>query len=58
MNEDTKLKLIVAGAGIAVAATAAGITHQIRKHRTCKPLPGTTKVEKIYVIKEKTNHKK
>jgi hypothetical protein len=50
MNEDTKIKLIVAAAGVAVAATAAGITHQIRKHRTCKPLPGTTKIEKLYII--------
>jgi hypothetical protein len=51
MNEDTKIKLIVAAAGVTLAATAAGITHQIRKRRPCKPLPGTTKVEKLYVTK-------
>ena len=54
MTEDTKLKLVVAGAGIAVAAAAAGITAQVCKRRLKKPLPGTTKIEKIYVIKEKT----
>ena len=57
MTEDTKLKLIVAGAGIAVAATATGIAYQVRKRRLKKPLPGTTKIEKIYVIKEKTSTK-
>lgn len=51
MTEDTKLKLVVATAGLAVAATAAGIAHQLNKRRLKKPLPGTTKIEKIYVIK-------
>lgn len=57
MTEDTKLKLIVAGAGIAVAATAVGIAHQLQKRRAVKPLPGTTRVERIYVIKENTTKK-
>ena len=57
MNEDTKLKLVVATAGLAVAATAAGIAHQLNKRRLKKPLPGTCKIEKIYVIKEKTSKK-
>jgi hypothetical protein len=57
MNEDTKLKLVVATAGLAVAATAAGIAHQLNKRRLKKPLPGTTKIEKIYVIKDKTSKK-
>lgn len=51
MTEDTKLKLVVATAGLAVAATAAGIAHQLNKRRLKKPLPGTTKIEKLYVIK-------
>lgn len=54
MNEDTKLKLIVAAAGLTVAATAAGITAHVRKRRLKKPLPGTTKIERIYVLKDKT----
>lgn len=54
MNEDTKLKLVVAAGGLAVAATAAGIAHRLNKRRLKKPLKGTTKIEKIYVIKEKT----
>lgn len=52
MNEDIKLKLVVASAGLVVAATAAGIAHQLNKRRLKKPLPGTTKIEKIYIIKE------
>lgn len=55
MTTDTKLKLIVASAGVALAATAATVTHQVTKRRLKKPLPGTTKIEKIYVI---TNVKK
>ena len=51
MNTDTKLKLAVAAAGLAVAATATGITHQLRKRRLRKPLPGTTKIERIVIIK-------
>lgn len=54
MNEDAKLKLIVAGAAIAVAATATVVTRQVQKRRLKKPLPGTTKIEKLYIIKEKT----
>lgn len=50
MNEDTKLKLIVAAGGVALAAGAAVITHQVSKRRLKKPLPGTTKIAKIYVI--------
>lgn len=51
MTEDTKLKLVVAAAGIAVAATATGIARQVNKRRLKKPLPGTSKIERIYVIK-------
>lgn len=57
MNEDTKLKLIVAGAAIAVAATATVVTRQVQKRRLKKPLPGTTKIERIYITKEKTSKK-
>ena len=38
-------------AGLAVAATATVVTRQIQKRRLKKPLPGTTKIEKLYVIK-------
>jgi len=55
MNEDTKLKLIVAAGGVALAAGAAVLTNQVNKRRLKKPLPGTIKIEKIYVI---TNVKK
>lgn len=51
INIDLKTSLIVAGAGIVTAAVATGITHVVRKHRALKPLPGTIKVEKLYVIK-------
>ena len=57
MNEDAKLKLIVAGAAIAVAATATVVTRQVQKRRLKKPLPGTTKIERIYITKEKTSKK-
>lgn len=50
MDNDTKLKLIVAAGGVALAAGAVTITHQVNKRRLKKPLPGTTKIEKIYVI--------
>lgn len=52
MTEETKLKLVVAAAGLAVAATITGLAHQVNKRRLKKPLPGTTKIEKIYVIQE------
>ena len=58
MNDDTKLKLIVAAGGVALAATAAAIAHKVNKHRLKKPLPGTTKIEKIYVITKVKNPKK
>lgn len=54
MNADTKTKLFVAsGAVLAASALIAGeaIRRTVKKHRTCKPLPGTTKVERIVVIK-------
>ena len=51
MEFDTQAKLIVAAAGVAVTAAAVGITHHIRKHRTCKPLPGTTKVVRLTNVK-------
>ncbi len=57
MNEDTKLKLVVAAAGLAVAATATGIAYQVNKRRLKKPLPGTTQIYKMYVVKEKTPKK-
>lgn len=50
MLEDTRLKLIVAAGGVALAAGAAVLTNQVNKRRLKKPLPGTTKIEKIYVI--------
>lgn len=52
MTEDTKLKLVVAAGGVALAAASATIAHQVNKRRLKKPLPGTTKIEKIYVITE------
>lgn len=58
MLEDTKLKLIVAAGGVALAAGAAALTHQVNKRRLKKPLPGTTKIEKIYVITKVKNPKK
>lgn len=55
MNTETQTKLIVAGAAVFVTFGATvlvgNIRHTIRKHRTPKPLPGTTKVEKLYIIK-------
>jgi len=50
MNMDTKAKLIVAGAALATASAIA-TANAVRKHRLKKPLPGTTKIEKIYIIK-------
>lgn len=57
MTEDTKLKLVVAAAGLAFAATAAGLTARSYKRRLKKPLPGTTKIEKIIIVKENTPKK-
>lgn len=54
MNTETQTKFIVAIGAAALAAGAIGVTatrSYIRKHRTCKPLPGTTKVERIVIIK-------
>lgn len=55
MTEQHKAELIVAGAAIFVTIGATvlvgNIRHAIRKRRKCEPLPGTTKVEKIYIIK-------
>lgn len=58
MEMDTKLKLAVALAGVTLAAAAAGFAHEIRKRRPVKPLPGTTKVAKLYVITEVKTKKK
>jgi len=53
MNTDTQTKLIVAGAAVFITfgatVLAGNIRHTIRKHRKPKPLPGTTKAERIYV---------
>jgi hypothetical protein len=51
MNEDTKIKLVVAGGAFVIAAAGAGIARRIQKRRLKKPLDGTTKIERIYVIK-------
>lgn len=55
MTTDTKAKLIVAAAGVALAATVAGISHKISQKRNalCDPLPGTSKVERIIIVKDK-----
>lgn len=58
MTETDKLKLIVAAGGVALAAGAATVTHQVNKRRLKKPLPGTTKIEKIYVITKVKNPRK
>ena len=50
-NENGARTKTLIAAGITVAAVAAGITHQLNKRRLKKPLPGTTKIEKIYIIK-------
>lgn len=48
---DTKTQAAIAVAGLAfTAAFTTGVIHNYRKNRTCKPLPGTTKVERIYII--------
>lgn len=59
MDTETKAKIIVAAAGVAIAATAIGISHHISKKRNalCDPLPGTTKVERIIIVKEKPRRK-
>lgn len=51
MTMDTKTQAAIAVAGLAfTAAFTTGVIHNYRKNRTCKPLPGTTKVERIYII--------
>lgn len=52
MTEDTKLKIAVAAAGFGVAAVGVAVARRIQKHRLKKPLSGTTKIERIYIIKE------
>lgn len=58
MTEDTKLKLIVAAGGVALAAGAATLAHQANKRRLKKPLPGTTKIERLYIITDVKKTKK
>lgn len=57
MTEDTKLKLVVGAGILAVTAVGTGITRHVNKRRLKKPLPGTTKIERVYIIKDKTKKK-
>lgn len=58
MEMDTKLKIAVALAGVTLAAAATGFAREYRKRRVVKPLPGTTKVAKLYVITDVKTPKK
>lgn len=54
MNTDIKIQaaIAVAGAAFATAFVSGVVINYRKKHRKCAPLPGTTKVEKIYIIKD------